>query len=108
LDHYGTTLYEAIVANVPTMLYFGYPEQDLTEEAEKVFSSLKKAGIMHDNSTSILNALRDIGNRIESWWHDPKRQSARQDFLEAFAVTDKNWNLAWIKLFCGSRLVSKC
>lgn len=104
LDHYGTTLYEAMVSNVPTMFYFGYPEKTFTEEAQHVFRSLRDAGILHDNSTSVATAVINIGHEIESWWRDQERQSARQKFLEAFACPDANWNLKWMKLLLGPEL----
>ena len=108
LDHYGTTLYEAMVANVPTMIYFGYPEQSMTDETQEVFYSLKRVGILHDNSTTLINNLSSIVDQVESWWAQSERQAARQEFLEAFASTDKNWNLEWLKLLTGSELLRGC
>ncbi len=98
LDHYGTAFYEAMAANTPVMIYFGYPECAFTQQAQEMFEEFKKAGIFYDDAESAAKAINVLWDDVEEWWFSENVQNARKKFNYLFALTDRNWNWQWIKL----------
>ena len=96
-DHHGTTMIEAMVANVPTILYWSRTAWPLGAEAEALLGVLERAGIWHATAEEAAIKVREIWADPLSWWHSRKVQDARRAFcaLEGL-VTENDPDTLWI------------
>lgn len=97
LDHHGTTLLEAMAANVPTICYWNPSHWPVSPAFQKVLLTMSKAGIWHSSPESAGEHINEIWPFLPAWWQSPKVQAARQEFLKTFALcppaasVDKQW-----------------
>jgi len=98
-DHLGTTFYEALYANRPTIIFFNLQSNPLNNEANSVFNSLRRAGILHDTPESAAYAVTQAYTDVETWWNDPCRQMARQDFCKKYVRVSSNALSEWLEEF---------
>lgn len=96
-DHHGTTMIEAMVANVPTILYWSRTAWPLTAEADALLGVLEGAGIWHATAEEAAAKVREIWADPLSWWQSRKVQDARRAYcaLEGL-VTENDPNRLWI------------
>jgi len=95
-DHLSTTYLQALVVNVPTILFWSPCHNVLKDEAQPYFDLLRDNGVLFDNPEDASAAICRIYDDIESWWNAPSRQNAIAEFCRAFARTDSKalglWN----------------
>ncbi|MBQ7608951.1 MAG: hypothetical protein IJU76_13445 [Desulfovibrionaceae bacterium] len=98
LDHHGTTLLEAMAANVPLVLYFAKDQWQLTDTCLAYFEELFCAGIWFATPEACAQEIAAIWPDIQTWWQAPKRQNARARFVKQYAQTSKtNETALWRK-----------
>ena len=96
-DHHGTTMIEAMVANVPTILYWSRPAWPMTAEAEALLEVLAHAGIWHASAEDAAMKVREIWADPLAWWHSRAVQNARRTFCALQGlVTENNVNALWV------------
>ena len=98
-DHLGTTFYEALVANRPTVIFFNPKYNPLKKEVNSVFDGFRRVGILHDTPESAAQALTHAYTDVETWWNEPRRQIARQEFCNKFARVSPNALNEWLEEF---------
>ncbi|MCK9376418.1 MAG: LIC12162 family protein [Syntrophobacterales bacterium] len=95
LDHPGTTLLEALAANVPVILFF-YPESwEMREAALPYFEALRRVGILHSTPEAAVKQVGEVYENIDDWWSSLVVQEARRQFVQHFAWGSKTWNRQW-------------
>ena len=87
-DHLSTTYLQALVNNIPTMLFWSSKNNLLKEEAQPYFDLLRDVGVLYDNPEDASCALNHIYDDVQNWWMDPVRQSAISTFCSVFARTE--------------------
>lgn len=95
-DHLGTTFYEAMAANRPSVLFFDAEVNPLRAEALPWFGALRSSGILHDTPESAAQAVAAAYPDVEAWWNDPKRQAARRKICERLARTTSDPVRDWL------------
>lgn len=85
LDHYGTTLHCALVANVPTLAFWRREDWGMDERSEESLDALSKAGILLTGPEEAAAKVLSIRDRIPDWWREPAVQAARRLWLRRFA-----------------------
>lgn len=98
-DHLGTTFYEAIAANRPTILFFDIEVNPLRAEVLPWIDALRGSGILHDTPEAAAQAVGAAYPDVEAWWNDPKRQAARKGFCAQFARTTSDPVGDWLNEF---------
>jgi putative transferase (TIGR04331 family) len=96
IDHYGTTFGIAMVSNAPTILIWSRDIWDISRQAEDVFADLCKAGIAQPDHESAARLATEIWNDVENWWQSDIVQTARLNFCEQYAMTDRCWLRHWL------------
>ena len=96
-DNSATTFLESLVANVPTLLFWDPQRWEVRAEAEPYFEALRKAEILHDSPESAARKLMEVFDSPSEWWLSEDVQSARQPFVERFALARENWIEYWVK-----------
>lgn len=98
LDHHGTTLLEAMAANVPTLLYWNPRHWMLCDEAQDMLEKLSFAGIFHSSPEACARALEKVWPNVNEWWHSPLVQETRKSFCMSYARIDpKTLYPLWIQ-----------
>ncbi|MDE7240582.1 MAG: LIC12162 family protein [Desulfovibrio sp.] len=85
LDHHGTSLLEAMAANVPMVLYWNRAHWPLTPDGEALLDGLAAAGIWFPTAEEAAVQARRIWPAAADWWQSPDIQGARRRFCEAQA-----------------------
>lgn len=85
----STGLLENLALNVPTLAFWQFEMQHLTEDAKGYYQLLVDAGIVHFNPESIANKVNEIWSDVETWWQSPVVQIAREKFCFQYAKPSK-------------------
>ena len=88
LDHHGTTLLQALAANVPTIAYWDRSIWPMTDEALSRLDLLAEAGIWQPSAEAAAAKVREVWDNPARWWLDERVQSARRAFCREHAFVD--------------------
>jgi len=95
IDHCATAFVEALLINVPCILFWD-PEIFLVKpEASIYLNQLRSAGILHDYPESAAEKLNEVFDDPISWWSDEIIQKARMAFCNWYVDTRKAWQDIW-------------
>lgn len=98
LDHHGTTMLEALVANTPVVLFWNPESWPLCPEAEKLLEILARAGIWFASPQKAAEKVRNIWGHAQVWWQETEVQKARRLYCHEQALTiNGSENSLWIK-----------
>ena len=85
----STGMLENLSLNIPTLAFWQFEMQHLTEDAKSYYQLLVDAGIVHFNPESIANKVNEIWSDVETWWQSPVVQISREKFCSQYAKTSK-------------------
>jgi len=91
----GTAILEALVANVPSVIFWNPYYWELRDSAIPYFDELRQVGILHDAPESAADLINKIYQDPLSWWRTPAIQKAKDEFCHEFARTSKDWLKEW-------------
>jgi putative transferase (TIGR04331 family) len=98
LDHPGTTMLEALAANVPMVLYWARQAWPVTPESEFMLDALADAGIWHPTPEKAAAAAARVFDVAPTWWQSKAVQEARRRYCAEYATTATGGeNRLWIK-----------
>lgn len=97
IDHSGTTLFEAMVANVPTVLFWDSRYWEMREEAKPDVDALRQAEILWDSPEAVAGHVESIAEDPRRWWDSQRVQQARVRFMGRYALADAAWLDRWIE-----------
>lgn len=97
LDHPGTTFFQSMVADIPTVAYWNPVAFPISRQAKPTFDALKDAGIIFDTSDVAAQHVTDIWDNIDDWWQSNSVVKARQKFKDNYAYTEPFWLISWMK-----------
>jgi putative transferase (TIGR04331 family) len=103
IDHPHTSYLEALIINVPTVLFWDYNVHLVRAEAEPYFQMLKDAEILFNNPKDAAYKINQVFDNPKEWWQSTKVQKARLSFCDQFALSSENWKKEWAQAF--SKLV---
>lgn len=88
LDHHGTTMLEALAANVPTVMFWTREAWPLTPESEALLDVLARAGIWFGTAEEAAAKVNQVWEDPISWWRSAAVQAARRTYcaLQAMMV----------------------
>lgn len=95
VDHPSTSFLEALVANVPTILFWDPSQLILRENIQADFDALHKAGILHNTPESAAAKVNEIYTNPELWWSQPEIQIEKNKFCKKFAHASKSCLKEW-------------
>ncbi|MBO4369567.1 MAG: hypothetical protein J5803_05665, partial [Desulfovibrio sp.] len=98
LDHHGTTLLEAMAANVPTVLFWQKDHWPLTTDCEAMLARFEKVGIFHETPEQAAAHIKAIWPHTLDWWQKNEVQAARMAFCHDYArIQKENEDRLWIE-----------
>ena len=95
IDNPTTTLLEAFVSNVPTVLFRDPHRWEIRDEAEQYFESLGRVGISWESPEEAAATLEAVYDDPWAWWGSKQVQDVRQEFVDRFAYARKDWVRCW-------------
>ncbi len=95
LDHHGTTLLEAMAANVPTVCYWQPSHWPVTPLFQRVILAMGEAGIWHSSPEAAGVHINEVWPFLTAWWQSDRVQEARRLFLDTFAQCPEQIDSQW-------------
>ena len=86
LDHYGTTLHTAFVANIPTLCFWHPHHWGMEPQSTTILQALHAAGIYHHTAQEAAEAVARIWQNPAAWWHSTPVQAARELWCNQYAL----------------------
>lgn len=87
LDHNGTTLLEALAANMPTIIFWRRDAWPLTRDADALLDSLAQAGIWHATPQQAAAKAAEVWENPLDWWMSDAVQHVRRMYCALQAMT---------------------
>lgn len=87
LDHFGTTLAQALAAGVPTLVFRNPRLAPMTPEAEALLADLRAVGVVHDSPASAAAHVARIWDNVKAWWHAADTLAAVTAWARLHALT---------------------
>lgn len=85
IDHCATTMLEALVANVPTVLFWDPTRWEVRSSVEPLFDTLRRLRVLHDSPEDAACHVGQVYNDPWSWWRGAEIQANRISLVERFA-----------------------
>jgi len=99
IDHLSTTMLEALVANVPTVLFWDPGRWETRPSAQPLLDDLRRAGILWDAPEGAAAHVQTVYEDPRAWWQRAAVQEARQRFIERYALARADWASQWLEMF---------
>jgi len=99
IEYYGTTMLEALAADIPTVLFWDPQTWQFRESAQPYIEKLREAGILHETPEAAAHHVLQVYEVPSHWWDSKLVQTARKAFVERYALGNKNWAGDWVKAF---------
>jgi putative transferase (TIGR04331 family) len=97
LDNPITTFLEALVANIPTIVFWNPDRWEFRVEAQPYFDNLREVGILWDNPEDAAAKLESIYGDPWAWWGSDAVQESRRRFVNRYGLSNNNWASQWAK-----------
>lgn len=97
IDYFATTFLEALIINVPTVLFWDHEVFLMSSDAEPYFQVLRDVGILYKDPVSAAEKVNEIFEDPGEWWLSDKVQGARKEFCDRFAYARRDWIDVWVK-----------
>jgi putative transferase (TIGR04331 family) len=97
IDHCMTTCLEALVANVPTVLFWDPHRWELRAAAESWFEHLRHVGILWDSPEGAAGKAAQIYHEPTVWWESHAVQEARRSVVQRYALARPDWRECWAR-----------
>ncbi len=95
IDHLGTTLLESLRYGVPTILFWSPLWSDVRAEAMPYFEDLRAVGVLWDSPEKAAAKVAEIYDDPLPWWESGPVRSARQRFVDRYALGRADWATLW-------------
>jgi putative transferase (TIGR04331 family) len=99
LDHPGSTLIFALVANIPFVCYWNMSLFPFSGDAKKYLVQMSSLGIFYDNPVDASKQVNKVYSKVRLWWLSDDIQEFRKHYLSSHGLTSKFWRKEWIKYF---------
>jgi len=97
LDHPGTTLITALIANIPFICYWEKRHFPFSKQAELLLEDFSNTGIYFKDPSKAADKVNKINNSVEKWWCQDKIQQSRKHYIEKHGLISKDWRNDWKK-----------
>lgn len=97
IDHPGSPIYRALIANVPTVLVWDPAAWPMHARGRAELDGLEKAGIFVRNPVEAARKINELDGQIDEWWSSGTVQAARRAWCMENAIIRKKWFGAWVR-----------
>ena len=93
----NTTMIMAMAANVPLLAFWRPEFFTLSKTAMPYFDRLRDVGVLFDTPEAAAAQANAIWENPTEWWCGSDIQSARREWCDRFARTDRFWLAPWMR-----------
>ncbi len=86
LDHAGTTLGQALAANIPFLLFWRPDPGRFTPEVLPLLDAFRRVGILHDTPEAAAEQAIRVWENVEAWWETTSEARKAWSSLHALTV----------------------
>ncbi|HNX90583.1 MAG TPA: LIC12162 family protein [Candidatus Omnitrophota bacterium] len=97
VDHPMTAFIEALVMNVPLLLFWDRTLWRMNEEAKRYFDGFRKAGVLFDGPAAAASQLKEVYDDPASWWERKEIQEHRERFVNRYGQNNREWAAIWVR-----------
>jgi len=101
VDHASTSFIEALVMNVPLVLFWDPVAWPMRPSADPYFQRLRDCGILHDSLQSAAMKVAEVFDDPARWWSSVEVQSARIAFIDHYGLSSATWLDEWAAALGG-------
>lgn len=102
LDHFGTTLAQALAAQTPFIVFHNPAHQPVSTDAEELLCLMLEANMLFTSPTAAAAHCAAVWDSIPDWWSRPQTRKARDAFARRHALTTGVPLLSLWKHFLGT------
>jgi len=99
IDHQHTSFLEALIINVPCILYWDHDVYRVRSEVEPYFEELRRVSVLFKDPLSAAKQVNKIFDSPNEWWLNREVQDARLKFCKRFAYARNDWVDLWAEEF---------
>lgn len=103
IDNFNTSFLEALVINVPTILFSSPGLYVFSEQVAPFFDRLRGCGILYDDPCSAAKKVNQVWADPKSWWEGMQVQAVRKEFCCQFARSSSHWRKEWLSFLKSMR-----
>ena len=97
LDHPGTTLITALIANIPLICFWDKNHFPFCRQAELLLEDFYNLEIYFTDPLIAAQKVNKIHNKAKEWWENDEIQIARMNYMNNHALISKHWKKDWYK-----------
>ena len=94
-DHMSTTWLEALVNNVPIIVYFPLNIHDMAPEMREILDMLNKVSVVHYDTKSAADTINTVYVNVDAWWNEKNRAktilNVRNTLILSSSKLIKDW-----------------
>lgn len=91
VDSISTPWIEAILSDVPILIYIPKKFENFSGEGYKIIEQLRMSNILFDSLEVLLEYVVKNINCIEDWWNEPQRQQVIHEIKSQYGYCNKNY-----------------
>ncbi len=95
VDYAGSSYFEALAVNIPTVLYWDHDIYQVLPEFEPQFQALRDAAILFRDPESAAKHFTNVYDDPNPWWLNEDTQAVRMYFLNSITKPSENWMHEW-------------
>lgn len=96
-DHSGTSFLEALVCNIPSILFWDPRWSEVRDEAKPYFEDLRRVGILWDSPEDAAKKVEAVYEDPWTWWNEKAVQEVRRRFVDRYAFAREDWVDYWVQ-----------
>jgi putative transferase (TIGR04331 family) len=96
-DHLSSTFADGLILGKPTILFWDPQIFQIRPKAEPYFDELRRVGILYDLPETAAAAAESIYEDVETWWKEPCRQLAVENYCNKYVLTSHDACKKWVK-----------
>ncbi len=89
-DNFYSTFTEALILEVPTILFVNTDLDKLNGEFLKLFQQMREVGIAHTSTISAAKHIQIVGDAPDIWWNSTEVVQIRKAYLEEYGRVSAN------------------
>jgi len=90
IDALTTTWLEALILNVPLIIFLNRPDTRLLPEVDEALIEMLEVGIVHFSPEDAARFVEKVHCDVDSWWSGTRVQAVRKTVCDRFARTSSN------------------
>tara|TARA_Y100000588_G_C14261242_1_gene927714 strand:+ start:1096 stop:2904 length:1809 start_codon:yes stop_codon:yes gene_type:complete len=103
IDHCITSMIEALILNIPTILFWDRSLWPLRDEANRHVDAMEDVGMFRSSARETAEVLNGGLENVQTWWRNDAVQRVREDFVRDYGYCRADWAEVVAREFSAKR-----